>query len=148
MPYPKGIKTPEVRAAWLAVRREKIQAFDRLVCEGYARCKAARALGIDVTSIEAMRRSVEHLEESGQLIGRAGNNYIDLGLSLLACLRKPGETLTTHDIAAWCGCSRTAIQRIEERALRKVRQRLIEAAADQEIVQELRRMLTCRPVAV
>ena len=66
---------------------------------------------------------------------------IDLGLSLLACLRKPGETLTAHDIAAWCGCSRAAIQAIEERALRKVRRRLVETANDRELAQELREML-------
>ena len=140
MPYPKGIRTPEVRAAWLTQRRERVQAFDQLVSEGIPRYKAARAMGSDVSSIEAMRRSIENLE-NGPLVGRAGSSYIDLGLSLLACLRKPGETLTSHDIAAWCGCSRGAIQRIEECALRKVRRRLVEAADDQELAEDLKAML-------
>ncbi len=144
MPYPKGIKTPAIRAAWLAERQEKIVTFDRLVCEGLPRYKAARAMGSDVSSIEAMRRSVEQLEEGGHT-SRSGNSYIDLGLSLLACLRKPGETLTAHDIAAWCGCSRAAIQTIEQRALRKVRQRLVEATADQELAQELKATLARNP---
>ena len=140
MPYPRGIKTPEVRAAWLAERRAKVAWFDRLVGEGMPRYKAAQAMGSDVSSIDAMRRSLEQLEEGGH-VGRSGNSYIDLGLSLLACLCKPGETLTAHDIAAWCGCSRAAIQAIEERALRKVRRRLVETAHDRELAQELMEML-------
>ena len=88
-----------------------------------------------------MRRSVEQLEEHGGFAGRAGHSYIDLGLSLLSCLLRPGETLTSHDIAAWCGCSRAAIERIESRALRKVRRRLVEAAASQELTEELHGLL-------
>ena len=142
MPYPKGIKTPKILADWLAVRREKIKDFDQLVQTGIPRYKAAQTIGVHVSSIDGMRRSVEQLEEGGRLIGRAGNSYIDLGLSLLACLRKPGQSLTSHDIAAWCGCSRAAIQAIEERALRKVRRRLVENVADQELAEELREMLS------
>ena len=141
MPYPKGIKTPEVLNEWLAERREKLRRFDQLVHEGIPRYKAAQVVGVHASSIEGMRRSVEQLEGGGEVIGRAGNSYIDLGLSLLACLRKPGETLTSHDIAAWCGCSRAAIQAIEERALRKVRTRLVATATDQELADELRGML-------
>ncbi len=140
MPYPRGIKTLEIRTAWLAERRERVASFDRLVAGGMPRYKAARAIGSDVSSVDAMRRSLEQLEEGGHA-GRSGNSYIDLGLSLLTCLRKPGETLTAHDIAAWCGCSRAAIQAIEERALRKVRRRLVETASDQELAQELKQML-------
>ena len=138
MPYPKGIKDPAVRDAWLRVRRERVRRFDALVAGGMARYQAARTLGLDVSSLDAMRRSVEQLEEGGH-IGREGNSYIDLGLALLAHVRKPGETLTAHDIAAWCGCSRAAIQAIESRALRKVRRRLVEAVADRELAEELRR---------
>ena len=133
MPYPKGIKDPAVRDAWLRVRQERVRRFDALVAR-----QAARALGSDVSSLDAMRRSVEQLEEGGHA-GREGNSYIDLGLALLAHVRKPGETLTAHDIAAWCGCSRAAIQAIESRALRKVRRRLVEAVADRELAEELRR---------
>ena len=147
MPYPKAIKTPEVRAAWIAQRRTVLQAFDQLVGEGLPRYKAARSLGLNPTSVEAMRRSVEQLEENKEFIGAAGHSYIDLGLSLLACLRKPGETLTSHDIAAWCGCSRAAIQRIEERALRKVRCRLVEVAVNHELADELRGLLAQTPCA-
>lgn len=142
MPYPKGIKTPEVLTVWVAERRQKLQVFDQLVCEGMPRYKAAQVIGVHVSSIEGMRRSVEQLEGGGDIIGRAGNSYIDLGLSLLGCLRRPGETLTSHDIAAWCGCSRAAIQAIEERALRKVRLRLAATATDQELAEELRGMQT------
>lgn len=140
MPYPKGINTAEVRAAWMAERRETILAFDRLVDAGMPRYKAARALGKDVTSITAMRRSVEQLEAGGYA-GREGNCHIDLGLALLACLRKPGETLTSHDIAAWCGCSHAAIQVIEKKALQKVRSRLVEGVVCEELAEELREML-------
>ncbi len=147
MPYPKGIRTEKVRAVWLSKRRERVQAFDQLVEQGVPRYKAAKALGSDVSSLEAMRRSIENLE-SGPLVGREGSSHIDLGLSLLACLRRPGENLTAHDIAAWCGCSRAAIQAIENRALRKLRVRLIEAAADQELVEELKETLTRRRQAV
>ena len=143
MPYPKGIKTPEIREAWLTQRRETVGAFDGLVRGGVPRYKAARLVGSDVSSVEAMRRSIENLETDVPRQGRAGSSYIDLGLSLLACLRKPGETLTSHDIAAWCGCSRAAIQAIEERALRKVRRRLVEVT-DQELAQELREMIARR----
>ena len=144
MPYPKGIKNPEVRGAWLAARRDLVRRFDALVDGGTPRYKAARALGSDVSSIDAMRRSVEQLEEGGHA-GREGNSYIDLGLALLAHLRKPGETLTAHDIAAWCGCSRAAIQAIEGRALRKVRQRLVETVTDREIAEELRELFSGKP---
>ena len=144
MPYPKGIKTPEVRAAWIAQRRETVQAFDRLIGGGLSRPKAAEALGLNFRSVESMRRSVEQLEEHAEFVGGAGHSYIDLGLSLLSCLRQPGETLTSHDIAAWCGCSRAAIER---QALRKVRRRLLEAAAGQELAEELCGLLGRRAVS-
>lgn len=142
MPLPKGIKTPEVRAAWLSQHREQLREFDRLVAGGATRAGAARTIGRDVTSVDAMRHSVEGLEEHGSFVGRAGQSYIDLGLSLLACLLKPGEALTAHDIAAWCGCSGRAIQRIEALALRKVRQRLLVMAGDEEAAEELRERLS------
>ena len=58
---------------------------------------------------------------------------IDLGLALLSCLLVPGERLTTEDMAAWCGCSRSAIKRIEQRALRKVRQKLVGVGMPEEV---------------
>lgn len=46
---------------------------------------------------------------------------MDLGLALLSVLRRPGETLTLEDIAAWCGCKPSTIHRIEIGALQKAR---------------------------
>ena len=142
MPYPKGIKTPEVRAAWIKERRDNLNAFDQLVAGGSSRPQAAQTLGLNTRSVEGMRRSVEEMEEHAGFVGGAGHSYIDLGLSLLSCLLQPGETLTSHDIAAWCGCSRAAIERIESRALRKVHLRLVEAAADQDLAEEMRARLS------
>jgi hypothetical protein len=46
---------------------------------------------------------------------------VDLGLALLEIARKPGQSLTAHDIAAWCDCTRENVLRIERRALMKLR---------------------------
>ena len=62
MPYPKGIKTPEVRAAWLAQRRTKVEEYDALVAAGLPRYKAAQAIGSDLASVESTRQSIERLE--------------------------------------------------------------------------------------
>jgi hypothetical protein len=48
----------------------------------------------------------------------------DLGLAILSCLVRPGEPLACEDIAAFCGCSWQYIWQIEQRALRKMRDRL------------------------
>jgi hypothetical protein len=50
--------------------------------------------------------------------------HIDLGLAILQALAIPGVPLAQKDIAAWCQCSHTNIQRIERRALQKLRNRL------------------------
>ena len=123
MPLPKGINRPEVRAAWLAERREKVAAFDRLVAMGLPEWQAARKLDTTRPGISAMRRSVEAMED-GHAVGRGGGAHIDLGLAIIACVLLPGESLTAEDMAVWCGCSKSAIQGIERRALAKVRQRL------------------------
>jgi hypothetical protein len=52
---------------------------------------------------------------------------IDLGLALLAILRKPGQTFTREDISAWADCSPQAIFDIERKALRKARRALKKA---------------------
>lgn len=49
---------------------------------------------------------------------------VNLGLAILSCLAIPGVPLTLEDIAAFCDCSRQAIEHIERRALRKLRVRL------------------------
>lgn len=51
----------------------------------------------------------------------AATRRIDLGLAILSVLRKPGQTLTSNDIAAWCDCSGQAIRQIEAKAIRRLR---------------------------
>jgi hypothetical protein len=140
MPLPKGINTPQVREAWVAERREKLAEFERLCAGGMGQTKAIRAVGLAPGGLAAMRRSVESLEE-GRHVGRSGGVQIDLGLSLLSCLLLPGESLTCEDIAAWCGCSRAAIQSIERRALEKVRRRL---GGGPELAREVLALLASR----
>jgi hypothetical protein len=49
---------------------------------------------------------------------------IDLGLAVSGATLEPGETRSGEDLAAFCGCSRQAIEHIERRALRKLRNKL------------------------
>ena len=81
MPFAKGINAPAVRSAWLAERRRKVEAFERLVAGGIPKPHAARAVGSTVTGIKAMRHSIEGLEE-GKHVGRSMGAHIDLGLAL------------------------------------------------------------------
>lgn len=46
---------------------------------------------------------------------------IDLGLAVIAAVRRPGESLTLRDMAEICGCSKSAIWLIERAALNKLR---------------------------
>lgn len=55
---------------------------------------------------------------------RAQQERVDLGLAILSVLAIPGEPLTMDDIAAWCDCSRQAIEQIERKALKKIRNAL------------------------
>ena len=141
MPFPSGINEPAVRAAWLAERRRKVEAFERLVGNGIPKPRAARAVGSTVAGVKSMRHSIEGLEE-GQRVGSAMGAHIDLGLALLSCLLLPGESLTSEDMAAWCGCSRSAIQAIERRALAKVRQRLVEDLGELAVAREIESLLS------
>jgi hypothetical protein len=52
------------------------------------------------------------------------NADIDLGLAVSGATLEPGETRSHEDLAAFCGCSKTNIQHIERRALRKLRNKL------------------------
>jgi hypothetical protein len=140
MPLPKGINNPAVRAAWLTSRRGTVQAFDRLVDAGATTTAAARSLGVTVAGVKSMRRSIESLEE-GLPMGRGTSTQIDLGLALLSCLIKPGERLTSEDIAAWCGCTKSVIQRLEHRAMRKLRQRLVESVLEPDLAGELQTLI-------
>lgn len=60
---------------------------------------------------------------------RTPGSDIDLGLAVSALTLKLGETRTRTEIAAYCGCSPGNIWAIEQKALRKVKQKLIEEAA-------------------
>lgn len=51
---------------------------------------------------------------------------MDLGIAVCGALTPPGQTRTTHEIAAFAGCTHQAITDIEKKALRKIRQRLME----------------------
>lgn len=125
MSLPKNCNDPAVRAAWIAERQPVIAEYDQLVAAGWGVTAAARRVGRSPEAIRRMRASVERFRDGGPL-GAALGTEIDLGLALLACLRRPGETLSTEDIAAWCQCSRSAIWLIEQRALRKLRRALEE----------------------
>lgn len=50
---------------------------------------------------------------------------INLGLALLRVANEHGSPLDCQDIASWCGCSWQNIHQIEQRALRRLRNRLI-----------------------
>lgn len=145
MPLPKGINDPAVREAWLSERRVKLAEFDRLTGKGMSGTKAARRLGLAPGGIDSMRRSVEIMEEGRQYGAGQGTN-IDLGLALLSCLRKPGVELTCGDIAAWCDCSRQAIEGIERRAMRKFRARVTADLSRPELVEQLNALLTASGV--
>jgi DNA-directed RNA polymerase sigma subunit (sigma70/sigma32) len=49
---------------------------------------------------------------------------IDMSLAVIDIVREPGVPITSRVIAEICGCSHTAIQDIERRALQKLRQKL------------------------
>jgi transcriptional regulator len=50
------------------------------------------------------------------------NPNIDIGLSVLCAIASRGETLDQVQIAEVCNCSRSAISRIERRAMRKAKE--------------------------
>lgn len=56
--------------------------------------------------------------------GKAKSERIALGLELMSMSAKRGVEYTPTEIAAWCGCSDSAIQDIERTALRKLTQKL------------------------
>lgn len=51
------------------------------------------------------------------------DSRIDLGLEVIEALRPAGVKLSHAAIAAVCGCSWQAIQQIEQRALKKMREK-------------------------
>lgn len=65
------------------------------------------------------------IDNTVRICGREKSVRVDLGLALLMVVRKPHRRLTTTDIAAWCGCTNTAIDNIQHRALKKLRNHLL-----------------------
>jgi hypothetical protein len=65
-----------------------------------------------------MEGKASRIDMKGRLTKNAD---IDLGLAVSGATLEPGETRSHEDLAAFCGCSKTAIQHIERRALRKLR---------------------------
>jgi hypothetical protein len=50
----------------------------------------------------------------------AKGKRIDLGLAIISAISPPGRLWSYVEIAAFCDCSKTAIQQIERKALRKL----------------------------
>lgn len=74
------------------------------------------------------RRRARRLELKDPSVPNCGPEKslrIDLGLELLYIRRLRGVELTQDDIAAWCGCTDGSIFLIEQRALKKLRNRLL-----------------------
>jgi len=56
-----------------------------------------------------------------KVCGKEKTDSINLGLAVICAISPPGHCWTQQDIAEVCGCHHRAIQKIEERALRKLR---------------------------
>jgi hypothetical protein len=67
----------------------------------------------------AFRREI--VDDSVPSKGREKGLRMDLGLELLAAAAVAGTRYTYDEIAAWCGCSESAIWLMERRALKKLR---------------------------
>ena len=130
MPLPPNITDPAVRERWIESRWKVVDEFDGHVANGNSRTEAARLVGRSPEGVEAMRRSVQRLLTNEE-------QHIDLGLALLTCLRRPGEPLTRDDIAAWCGCSGSYIWSIEQRALAKLKRKLLESVRGTDLAEEV-----------
>jgi hypothetical protein len=63
---------------------------------------------------------------------------IDLGLAISALTLRYGQTRTYQEMADFCGCSRNAIQSIENKALRKIRVRCNEDEELRELIEDYR----------
>lgn len=50
---------------------------------------------------------------------------VDLGIAISGALLPPGKTRTITEIAAFAGCSKQNIEQLENRALRKLRMRVL-----------------------
>jgi transcriptional regulator len=97
--------------------------------------ECGRALNWKTTqSFDSVQRS--QVDRDVALCGPEKSARIELGLALLERRCEWGKPVTQDEIAAWCGCSRSAIWQIEKRALRKIRKKA-GALLTSEIVGEL-----------
>lgn len=64
---------------------------------------------------------------------RERKERISLGIAICHAQTKPGQVRTHAEIAAYAGCTRTAIQMIEARALMKMKIRLMEFLDDSDV---------------
>jgi hypothetical protein len=69
---------------------------------------------------------------------KKGDSDIDLGLAISALTLRYGQTRTYEEIAGFCGCSKSAIQSIENKAMRKIRLRCNTDEELREILEEYR----------
>lgn len=77
-----------------------------------------------MTSVERTRlKREEQIDRDVAATGDEKSARIELGLALLNDIAIPGIAYTTDEIALWCGCTNSAIYAIEQRALRKLRNR-------------------------
>lgn len=53
------------------------------------------------------------------------NQEIDLGLAVSGALLPPGKSRSLSEIAAFCGCSRQYLEQIENKALLKIRNKVL-----------------------
>lgn len=65
----------------------------------------------------------ESMSQVRSLVAKQRDNApdIDLGLSVLCALAKPGQTLSLRDIAEVCDCSKQVIHCMEKAAMEKIR---------------------------
>lgn len=66
------------------------------------------------------RKQRDTVDLSAPTAGAEKSQRMDLGLELLSIARAPGLRLSCYEIAAWCGCTDSAIYRLEKRAMRKL----------------------------
>ena len=66
----------------------------------------------------------ETIDRDVQECGPQKSERVDLGIAILQAVAVPGVCYTQEEIAAFAGCARGNIYRIEQVALRKLRNRL------------------------
>lgn len=66
----------------------------------------------------------QNRDRSVPMVGAEKTRRVDLGLELLCMRAMRGVPLIQDDIAAWCGCTRSAIFLLEKQALKKLANKL------------------------